>query len=429
MIVTWMAAAFLFALLLGAAALAIESAARLLSRQGRAPWTVALAASVVWPVILPLIAREKAVLLPSVVIGTGAVGAFVAKLPALPFMVGSRMNAIVGGLWTFASVVLLARLFRAQRTLRGISRAARPTQIDGHEVLITEDIGPAVVGIASPRVAVPLWLTELDLPLRELVLRHEREHCMSRDTLLVWLGELSVAFMPWNPAVWWQARRLRLALELDCDARTLRDSEAAGLYGKLLLLIAERQRMTRLAPMLAESSSHLSRRITAMTRESVTQKPLRVAALAVAAIIAIVAACSERIGNDLTGPMPTPGKSASLQAGRPTLSGPGTVYKDYQVEQAASFAPGSAPPQYPSLLKQAGVQGEVIASFVVDTTGVADVSTFKVIKSSHQLFTNAVIAAVGSMRFVPALVGGLKVKQLVMLPFEFQIADTTHLKQ
>jgi TonB family protein len=429
MILTWMLAATLFALLLGAAARAAESAARLVSWQGRAPWVVALVASLVWPVLLPLVVRPNVAPLSPVVVDAGAVRSVVARLPTLPTAISSRLDAVLIALWFAVSLLFVARLIFARRALARIAGSARSSEIDGHEVLITDGVGPAVIGIAAPRIAVPAWLTELERPLRDLVLRHEREHCRSRDTVLLWLGEVAVALMPWNPAIWWQARQLRLALELDCDSRTLRDPDAAPAYGRLLLLIAQRQRMTRLAPMLAESNSHLSRRITAMTRPTVSYQPLRVAVLGVIAVAATIAACSSRVGSDLVGPQPTGGKLLATQTIPDVLPGPRVakgVYFEYQVEQPVMAVPGSPAPRYPDILKKAGVSGEVIASFVVDTTGKADVNSLKVLRSSHELFMNSVATALQDMRFTPALVGGRKVKQLVMQPFVFQIADSTN---
>ena len=97
------------------------------------------------------------------------------------------------------------------------------------------------------------------------------------------------------------------------------------------------------------------------------------------------------------------------------------TYFEFQVEKAVMPAPGSPAPRYPEILKSAGVEGEVLASFVVDTLGRAEVSSFKVIKASHELFTSAVRNALPNFRFLPAEVGGRKVKQLVQQPFVFAI--------
>jgi protein TonB len=79
------------------------------------------------------------------------------------------------------------------------------------------------------------------------------------------------------------------------------------------------------------------------------------------------------------------------------------------------------PPRYPDALRSAKVEGEVLAQFVVDQTGTPDVTTLKVLKSTHELFTQAVQNALPAMRFNPAQVGGRPVKQLVQMPFAFSL--------
>ena len=96
-------------------------------------------------------------------------------------------------------------------------------------------------------------------------------------------------------------------------------------------------------------------------------------------------------------------------------------YFEFQVEKPVVGAPGSPGPVYPEMLKSAGVEGQVQAQFIVDTTGRAEVGSFKVLKSDNDLFTMAVKNALGRMRFLPAEVGGKKVKQLVQQPFQFSL--------
>jgi protein TonB len=96
-------------------------------------------------------------------------------------------------------------------------------------------------------------------------------------------------------------------------------------------------------------------------------------------------------------------------------------YFEFQVEKQVTTAAGSPQPRYPDMLKSANVEGEVLAQFVVDTTGRADMSTFKVLKSSHELFTQSVRNVLPNMRFYPAEIGGRKVKQMVQQPFTFAL--------
>lgn len=96
-------------------------------------------------------------------------------------------------------------------------------------------------------------------------------------------------------------------------------------------------------------------------------------------------------------------------------------YFDFQVEKPVAPIPGTGSPRYPDILRSASVEGQVVAQFVVDTTGRVEVSTFKVITSTHDLFVSAVRQALPQMRFLAAEVGGRKVKQLVQQPFVFNL--------
>ena len=416
---TWMLGATLFGTLLGVAALTSEALARVLGRQGRLPWIVALVASVAWPILTAGVLRPSPVRLSAVRVfgdAPGIVRAVAAQLPRVSSDASARLSTILAALWAVASVALLLRLILAQRKLARLTRDARPDTLDGEPLLITERFGPAVVGALRPRIAMPGWMRELDRPLRSLVLRHERAHRDARDPMLAWLGEVAVALVPWNPAAWWQARRLRLALELDCDQRTLRTGDDVVTYSQLLLLISQRQQTVRLAPMLAESTNHLSLRIAAMQRPRSAHPFRATVALGATAFAAIAVACSPAMRDDIT--RPNIGMTASLTMS-PDKNG---VYFEYQVEKPVVPDTGSRAPLYPQELRTAGIEGQAIVEFVVDTTGRADVSSFKVLRVSDERFLEPIRVALPQMRWVPAQVGGRKVKQLVQQPFLFALA-------
>jgi len=125
---------------------------------------------------------------------------------------------------------------------------------------------------------------------------------------------------------------------------------------------------------------------------------------------------------DFTGKGVAGGRATGVEGGKPAPLQQDQPFFEFQVEKPVTALPGSAPPRYPDILRQAGVEGEVLAQFVVDTTGRAEMGSFKVLKTSHDLFGVAVKNALPGMRFIPAEVGGRKVRQLVQQPFSFGIA-------
>jgi protein TonB len=100
----------------------------------------------------------------------------------------------------------------------------------------------------------------------------------------------------------------------------------------------------------------------------------------------------------------------------------GGAFRADQVEKQVSVVPGSPPPRYPEILRSSGVEGQVTALFVVDETGRAEEDSVRFVRSDNPLFEDAVKQALHRMRFVPAEVGGRKVRQLVLMPFVFTLA-------
>lgn len=93
-----------------------------------------------------------------------------------------------------------------------------------------------------------------------------------------------------------------------------------------------------------------------------------------------------------------------------------------QVEKQVAVIPGNATPRYPELLRAAGIEGEVVARFVVDEEGRVEGKSIRFTRSDNQLFEDAVRAALARARFVPAEIGGKKVRQLVEMPFMFNLS-------
>jgi protein TonB len=81
----------------------------------------------------------------------------------------------------------------------------------------------------------------------------------------------------------------------------------------------------------------------------------------------------------------------------------------------------SSKPRYPESMRQAGFDGRVLVRFTVDTLGRVDMSTVQIVQSTHDLFSRAVRDALPGFRFKPAEVGGVRVRALAEMPFEFSL--------
>jgi protein TonB len=108
----------------------------------------------------------------------------------------------------------------------------------------------------------------------------------------------------------------------------------------------------------------------------------------------------------------------------PIAGPPDSVFSVLEVDTAVVRSASSAAPAYPLKLLEARIMGSVSARYVVDTTGFADTASFEVIKATNPEFVTAVREALPYMRFTPAKIGSLKVRQLVEQQFSFKITDT-----
>jgi len=115
------------------------------------------------------------------------------------------------------------------------------------------------------------------------------------------------------------------------------------------------------------------------------------------------------------------GVAKGVEGGVPQVIDANQTYFEFQVEKPVSQIPGTGSPRYPDALRSSGVEGEVQAQFVVNEDGKAEVGTFKVLKTTNDLFASAVRSALPNMRFYAAEVGGKKVKQLVQQSFQFKL--------
>lgn len=305
MIAAWMLYCVGIALAFVVVGHALERALHLAGRPTRWAWVVALTGSFLVPAtawLVPDAFRAVAVPVPepiayqpvadvdATVVGEAAVAAPAPVAPSA--LAPSDLDRPLAWSWAVASAALLAALSIAALRLAVQRRRWRATVVDGRRVLVSDDVGPAVAGVWAPRIVIPGWALGLAERQRELMLVHEEEHVRAGDPRLLAFGALALLLAPWNPALWWQMRRLRLAVEMDCDARVLAHGGHAPDYGELLLQVGRRRALPALsAPALGEPRSFLERRIRRMAAAMPRWRWLGAAAAIAVAGGAVAVAC------------------------------------------------------------------------------------------------------------------------------------------
>jgi beta-lactamase regulating signal transducer with metallopeptidase domain len=278
----WMVYATLAAAALGVTAWLIDFAAAGRFRRRRVVWAGVLLASAVGPIVFSATRGiSTAVVAEADVHAEGAASGW-REAP----MVSDRM---LGSAWLAASAVIALWLVANQRRLRRRLSGYRSRIVDGERVLVSSEFGPAVVGVVRPQIVLPEWALAIGESDRRIIVAHETEHRQAHDPLLAALALIAVAALPWNAALWWQLRRLRLAIEIDCDQRVIsRHGHDPHAYG--MLLLAARERAARVTPALAMAMaamrSELGRRVEALVNGRPRSAVRRLSALAAAVVLA-----------------------------------------------------------------------------------------------------------------------------------------------
>jgi TonB family protein len=97
-----------------------------------------------------------------------------------------------------------------------------------------------------------------------------------------------------------------------------------------------------------------------------------------------------------------------------------SIYTADQVDTVARLRTvDSLEVTYPPSLFAAGIEGSVLAEFVVGSDGNIEASTFNIVSSTHPLFVDAVSRALENADYSPAIKGGRRVRQLVHQRFAF----------
>jgi len=319
MIADWMLYLALVSTLLALAAWAVEAVLRSRGRAGRWPWAAAMLGTALVPLVaarlpslvtlLPRASTTTRVPLEGTSLSLSGMQA--TSPPTLSaFHPSLWLEPALGTLWLAAGLLLAVAFATVYVRLVRRGRAWPAAEMEGVRVRLSDGFGPAVLGLLRPAVIIPSRLAATGGTALRLALAHEAEHIRARDPLLLAAGAVYVAALPFSPAAWWALRRLRAAVELDCDARVLRGGADRRAYAELLIrTTAGVDDLPLAVPALLHPRSTLETRIRAMTTPR-TPTPLRSALAACAATVLLLAACEARTPVNV-GPSPEPASTVT----------------------------------------------------------------------------------------------------------------------
>jgi TonB family protein len=429
MIAIWMLYGSALSLGFGLAALALEHAARLWARPRRFVWAVAIAASLLVPLAglmipgapVPERLAQRSVLIGDLVVRpapTGrapSVGVSSALSKIGPLM--AALNRPLLLLWGGASLALAVGLLRAGIGLRRRARGWRATVVDGTEVLVAPDIGPAVVRLGGLKVVLPEWALSAEPAARSLILLHEKEHREARDPDLLLGATVALMLVPWALPLWWQVRRLQLAVETDCDRRVMRAGADAHAYGVLLLSVGARSpRQPLLAPTaFSEERSLLERRIEAMTSPSSKRRLVLTALATGVSALSVAAACMTP--RPASAPAQQPAPAPTQQPTPAPAQQPEEVYPLRALTERPALL-STTPLRIPDSLRS--IEGRVVLDFVIDTNGRVAAGSVRILSSSHPGFEAVAREGVVADIWSPGRINGRAVPvQFPTFPMEF----------
>ena len=416
MIATWILYCLIVSASLGLAAFAGERALSQYRKPVRWVWVASITGSIVLPLgmlVAPSLMRamspvmsadpRAAVYLPALVSSPGTTPSAGGVNPA-------TISSFLAWAWGLSVLLVGARLAGTYVRLRKEMMEWTPGRILDAPVLLSEKRGPAVIGIRRAVIVMPEWIAELEQRLLRLVFLHEREHQRAGDHRLFALGIASLLTMPWNPIMWWQLRRLRLAIEFDCDRRVLDKGVDPRDYADALLVVGSRVSGPLLAAAaFAERKPSVERRLRRMTEPLRKLRGPRAILATAVGLFGILFACGSPI------PMgPDEIEEANPQASE--LTSPDIAALDSEdPSDGPSFIPYDRPPtlenpsdtqaalaeHYPNDLRAAGIGGRVETWLHVDVDGAVVGQQLKT-SSGNPRLDEAAGLVVSGMTFTPA---------------------------
>lgn len=217
--------------------------------------------------------------------------------------------------YTLATVVRLALDLRVARRLPG--RGGEVYEVPGIHT-------PFVLGLARPRIYLPVGLTENE---KGHILAHEHAHLRRGDHLAKALAWLLVCLHWFNPLVWISFFLMERDMEFSCDELAVRGYSPAQRkeYSMTLLKLSAGRRFVGGCP-LAFGENNVKGRVINVMKLKKTTLLVSILAAVLVAVVCIGCGANPVSGSSAPASEPQSGSAAASQPGADSDGGAGEVF-------------------------------------------------------------------------------------------------------
>lgn len=254
------------------------------------------------------------------------------------------------------------------------------------------------------------------------ILTHEQVHANQHHSIDVIIGELACIMFWYNPFVWFLKGEIRNNLEFLADNEVLHEGFDAKKYQYHLLGLTYKPAAVNLYNNF--NVLHLKKRIRMMNKDR-TKKIGKTKYFLLLPMVAVMIVCANFDAVAIN-------KSMSSKSEKDNVTD--TESKVHKVVEVMPEFPGGigefskwlkANLTYPAQAMEKGIQGQVVARFVVKADG--SIGTIELLKKVHPLLDAEAVRVLKSLpKFKPGMSGGKAVNVYYTVPLNFALSEEKH---
>lgn len=330
-------------------------------------------------------------------------------------------EAVCCALYLLGAGLILGTMVAQAMRIRRLRRGAEISRTDRFTLVRTRQ------PIASFSFFRTIYVWR-ETPAEELpaIVAHEASHIAHRHSLERIAMECMKAAMWWNPFAWIAARRLTEAEEFEADSDVLAGGYDVEHYMNVLF-----KQLFGHSPEIANGlrNSLTKKRFQMMTSSKPGRYPLLRLAGTFPVVIGLLCAFSFTTRASEIRIPDTPANPPQAQAD--TLQTPEAWDGGGHYETMPSFRNGDllsfrkwvqAQVRYPEKLRQEGIQGRVVTSFVINEDG--SLSDIGILQSPDEAFSKEAVRILGSSpKWTPGTKSGVPTRVKYTLPVDFRLDE------